>query len=374
MSAPLPQVTFAPPTMPEAPMTDFDMSCNVPVGMDDVWRRWQSTGIRLMIDLPFVSDDRFPLFAIRANPFFPRLPAADAEITNMSTAFMYYSPVYPLPGTTKDAVDQPKYKIEGDNVVYSPVKGVYAVAYDNPGPFSTMSTMYRYWRGSIMYRLRCLSNFTVSGYMLVSSLKKGSSREMICDGTTILTDNKGYTTIGGRIDSRIRKIQELGFGYRTHMLNSYDMSDLSMFRHMQETLPFECNQPWFDQYQFFKELYEATHGTPRAAGSSASYLVPPVFTTTSQFLVIANRGAITSPTDGAQLSYELEYCPGPDFEFSGELFLNRAPIDRVDYGYRSDKAKVPFVFPAQEELSYTLPPTPKIHRPALINFAHSTYG
>lgn len=241
--------------------------------------KWQPMGYRIVINLPFISDDYQPLFAIRVNPY---IPPVSQSVSSGSASFVlngsYDSPVYPNPGTTA-----------------STSTTVTCTRYDLPPPLAVAAAMHRFWRGSMRYRLRCVSNFAAQGYV-ISTLARGLvATEVGVSGTT------------NTIINTHRPIQGLDVGARRWMSNSYVMSDISMFRHIEILAPFEYPVPFFDNYWNNRERIEQMLGQ-----------VPEIHCP-DNFVTIFNRGGITGSVDGAQVVYELEYAPGPDFEFSQEM-------------------------------------------------------
>lgn len=272
----------------QAPTTITKSAINSDVNFITIFYRWQPMGYRVVINLPYVSDDQTPLFAIKNGPYIP--PVVQATIVSAlinTDATQVFSPVFPLPG----------YNSSGTAVT--------ATRYDAPPPLAIASWAYRFWRGSMKYRFRCVSNFTAQGYVIVSAIKGVTAIELF-------QNTSSRTTLATGIN---RHIPGASIGYRAAMQNAYVMSDVSMFRHNEIELPFEYPVSFYDQYKAVEETIYAS------ANVNFEVNCP------DNFVVVFNRGAIVSPQDGAQVVYELEYAPGPDFEFSSEFLFSRAALE-----------------------------------------------
>nr|ULF99661.1 MAG: putative capsid protein [Picornavirales sp.] len=270
--------------------------------------RWQPMGYRIVINLPFVADDINPLFAIKVTPYLHPVIQFRGTTTTVTNGSLY-SNVYPSPSTLS-----------------STAVGVTCTRYDMPPILATVAMAHRFWRGSMKYGLRCVSNFAAQGYV-------------------ILTVAKGL--IGSQIDTRTaslatqhRPIQGLDTSARRYMHNSYLKSDISFFRHNEITVPFEYPVPYYDTYSSLDE--------ERAMGDQE---IPEV-NCPDNFVVAYNRGGITGSTAGAQVVYELEYCPGDDLEFSQQLVYSRQQLEVNNFNVTRDlnstlsDPTLPFTYPA----------------------------
>lgn len=262
--------------------------------------RWQPMGYRITINLPYVADDINPICAIEVTPVIPSVKQVVS-----GTAFLpapsAFSPIYPLPSTLSSGT------------------AVTVTRYDNPPSFAVAAAAHRFWRGTMKYRLRCISNFIAQGYV-IASVAKG-----------LVAEQHSLDTL--------RRIQGLDVGMRRFMGNSYIMSDVSMFRHIEIEVPFEYPVQFYDSY---RSSYEKTL---RYLETSCEINCP------DNFILISSRGGITSPTAGAQVVYEVEYAPGADFEFSTEMCYSSGHLQFNNFNTSNTLA---VEFPATG-LPYTYP-------------------
>lgn len=258
-----------------------------------LFRRWQPMGYRVVVNLPFVADDITPLFAIKVGPYIPPnfQYSYQPVMINMNNSGFHkiYHPVYPLPAETSSGTS------------------VTVTRYDSAPTFAILSWAYRFWKGSIKYRLRNVANFIAQGYVFTTLARNLYPIEMASTSTT--------TTIA----TEHRYIPGLVAGYRKFQQNSYAMSDLSMFRHIETTASFEYPLPFYDQYKALGELASRT-----VYATTARQIEPNMG---DNFILLCARGGLSSPTAGAQIVFELEYCPGDDFEFSGEYAFSRHGLE-----------------------------------------------
>lgn len=269
-----------------------------------IYMRWQPMGYRIVINLPFVSDDINPLFAVQVTPYI--FPVFQTWQTVASASPRYFSTIYPSPSTLS-----------------STSLAVTATRYDTPPALAVMACAYRFWRGSMMYRFRCVSNFVASGYVMFTTAKGLVASQV--DGTTDLSNHH-------------RAIQGLDAGAKRFLGNGYVMSDLSMFRHVEVNVPFEYPVSFYDTHRALFETYQSVASVPE-------------INCPDNFVVAFSRGGITSPTDGAQVVYELEYAPGPDMEFSQELGFSRSLLEVNNFSVTNDLT-TPITGPT---LPYTYP-------------------
>lgn len=255
--------------------------------------RWQPMGYRVVINLPFVGDDTTPLFAVKNGPYIPPCPQTNG---NAIVFNQLYQPIYPLPS-----------EISGG-------EGVTVTRYDTVPPLAGLLWAYRFWRGSMKYRFRCVANFVAQGYVFSCV-----ARNLVA---TELTNTVSTTA---DIRTTHRYIPGLDVGYRQTQTNSYSMSDLSMFRHIEVEVPFEYPVEFYDQYRALKEMACQIN----VSSDSSDVFVEPNHG--DNFVLLCCRGGITSPQEGAQVVFELEYCPGDDFEATSELAFSRHYLETGNY-------------------------------------------
>lgn len=286
-----PERTFPAQVFPEQPKTTSSaFQKKSSTQFYDVIRRWQPMGFRVIIKLPYVADDTEPLFAIRVGPYI--CPNSTSPVV---------CPVFPLPGGSSARA--------GDPVVVH--------RYGANPPLAVAAMACRGWVGSMKYRLRCVSNFVSSGYIIAGTLKGAYSSEWILP-----------------IDfaSKPRPVWGLADGYDVFMQNSYVLSDTSMFRHIEVDVPYEYPLPWYDQQRALGEFIYPTV----ALGKSSEINCP------DNYIVVSARGTINSPDAGAELVYELEYAAGDDFEFFCEGWWSGSMADTVTtFTYPESKLPAP---------------------------------
>lgn len=243
---------------------------------------WQPTGYRIVVKIPYVGDDKTPLVGFRVTPRIP-MQCYDPHITYTTQPIHNNDWIYPLPSESRIAPSTSTSPIEITRV-------------DAPGPLARLASCYRYYTGSLMFRFRAVSNFLAQGYMIAGVIH-GTSAEMV--------KNTSTTVQTVTLQKALRRINGVGDGYGQFMLNSYQMSDLSEFRHIEVTVPYEGFTSWYDM-----EYYDASWVSTQ----------PLVNLQTESFVILAARGAITS-TGGssATLAYEIEMAAGPDFQLAGPI-------------------------------------------------------
>lgn len=296
-------------SLPEDPKSE-DSKLNLISNSDflTLIHRWQPMGYRVVINLPFVSDDINPLFAIKVTPYIPPVIQRFGEPLGMSGD--YYSPIYPSPA-----------------VLSATSMAVTVTRYDTPPSLACTAAAYRFWRGAMKYRLRCVSNFAAQGYVIITTAK-GLVASELHDQTSTLKNTH-------------RHIQGLDVGAKRWMANGYLMSDISFFRHNEVTVPFEYPVPFFDNFRACQEINVMRNGVVIEVNCP------------DNFIVVYNRGGITGSTAGAQVVYELEYAPGDDMEFSSQIAYSRQYLELNNFNISDDLnlpptavPNLPFTYPA----------------------------
>nr|ULF99678.1 MAG: putative capsid protein 2 [Picornavirales sp.] len=300
------------PALPEDSLTDNTKSLiTSDTDFISMVYRWQPMGYRIVINLPFVADDINPLFAIKVTPYLHpviQFRGTTVVVTNGGL----YSNIYPSPST-----------LSATSV------GVTCTRYDVPPILSSVASAHRFWRGSMKYGLRCVSNFAAQGYVILTVAKGLVGSQIDTRTTSVAT-----------LRTQHRPIQGLDTSARRYMHNSYLKSDISFFRHNEVTVPFEYPVPFYDTYTALDE--------ERAMGAQEI----PEINCPDNFVVAYNRGGITGSTAGAQVVYELEYCPGDDLEFSQQLVYSRHHLEFNNFNVTNDlfstlaDPTLPFTYPA----------------------------
>lgn len=294
--------------------------------------RWQPMGYRIVINLPFVSDDINPLFAIKVTPYIhPVFQLKSSATAGFVDNGSLYSVVYPSPSIaslTSTAVTCTRYDVQ-------PI-------------LASVASAHRFWRGSMKYTLRCVSNFAAQGYVILTVAKGLVGEQVSVTGDTL------------SLATNHRSIQGIDTSARRFMHHSYLKSDISFFRHNEVTVPFDYPVPFYDTYTSLDEERAMSLGEI------------PEINCPDNFIVAYNRGGITGSTAGAQVVYELEYCPGDDMEFSQQLLYSRYHLEVNNFNITNDLSapianiNLPFTYPAYTKVKEEdLPsdPPPKLDPP-----------
>jgi hypothetical protein len=262
--------------------------------------QWQPMGVRVVLNIPFIGNDRDFLFAIRNGPFIPR-----------------FDKVYKDAGMYNEVAESPDIEINSyafnnmKNVLHATKKwkdppaeekeSIFITYYDYPPVLAQLATMFRKWRGSMEYRIRTISGFSTQGYLFAGMLRNSPSY------TGVFNQYKVLNSVARQDDS-----------YREVMQNSYIMSDTSMFRHFKIHVPYEYPSPWYDQYKWIgnrsrpAELFQTGgEGDPITAANTV-WNEPHG----DNFIVVGMRGSLNTSVNQAQISFELEYRAGEDFQFA----------------------------------------------------------
>jgi hypothetical protein len=262
--------------------------------------QWQPMGVRVVLNIPFIGNDRDFLFAIRNGPFIPRfdkvykdagLYNAVAEAPDIEINSYAFNNMKNVLHATKKWKDPPAEEKESIFITY----------YDYPPVLAQLATMFRKWRGSMEYRIRTISGFSTQGYLFAGMLRNSPSY------TGVFNQYKVLNSVARQDDS-----------YREVMQNSYIMSDTSMFRHFKIHVPYEYPSPWYDQYKWIgnrsrpSELFQTGgEGDPIQAANTV-WNEPHG----DNFIVVGMRGSLNTSVNQAQISFELEYRAGEDFQFA----------------------------------------------------------
>ena len=189
ISAPVDNVTvggFGEP-LPEQPKSGVQ---SIPRPMDiSCWiNQWQPMGIRVVVDLPFVSDDSSYLFVIRNGPLIPHPMRLYHDYNNAAPTPPNYAAIGPRHGQlTSDNINvyawnnmrnvmhssAPNWS--ADNVAFGDKYPIRIVYHDLPPPLSSLAHCFRRWRGDMQYRIRTVAGFATQGYVFASCIKNVAS-------------------------------------------------------------------------------------------------------------------------------------------------------------------------------------------------------
>lgn len=347
MASDLPEIPQAigglPPTQPTlASTTTLNAANNLDA---QFYRTWQPTGIRIAIKLPYISDDKTPLFAVRVTPRVGYIATRQIPSVGQVCGLGYTNPiVYPSCGVSRQSftfADEP----------------VVATIYDTAGPFNKIAHMYRYYKGSINYRFRCVTNCVAQGYVMFGVVH-GATADIIRKSAP-----SGVPNICSYL---VRRVWETGRSVKAGMMNTYQLTDLSQLRHVEVQVPFISNTEFRDM-----QWMDCVASSVIDDGQEFMAINQP-----QSFIVAYARGELTSFSGSqATLIYELEYCPGPDFEFFNELPLTAATLFRTNFDeYRqiSSSYYLPFSYPGRTATFQAQEEDENQNDPQLVNTVKAT--
>lgn len=269
---------------PNTPMVSIPSSAIPrPLNLRMLYDMWQPMGIRVTVRLPYVADDSHALFCIRVNPYIPHLAdRIENPVMNFANLFPVRHDV-----STWDAT------VSGVNLKTSAVS---ISQYGMPPHFSVISQCFRRWKGAIHYRMRTVSNFGTQGNIVVGVIK----------GVPIECGYINPFMSSFPIARSDITLSEL-------MSNSHVNMDVSMYRHVEICAPFCYPVDWFDQcarneFGSYRKLQPLVSTT--GAYNDYSYALG------DNYIMVCARGIIADPSQNNQITFELDYKPGVDFEFS----------------------------------------------------------
>jgi len=280
-------------------------------GLNDLIHRWQPTGFRVVINLPFTGNDQDYLFLIRPQPFIPYPGDFGATSDNRINDLAIWNAFRPV---VHGAITTP-------SILDSPIN----ISQHSPPPIlSTLATVYRFWRGSMKYRIRSVTNFTTQGYLFYTMLKNVADVPGLYNPFAVQPP-----------------FNRADLSYLPEMMNNYVTLDLSQMRHAELQVPFEYPVPFRDT---FEELYQASQMPDRFN----EVKIP----TGRNLIAFGLRGSINSSSTTNQAIFEIEYCAGEDFQFSGENLLgtkfkiSKAAFSQTQDLYGQNVTKyAPFIVP-----------------------------
>lgn len=278
--------------------------------------QWQPMGIRVKVDLPFISEDSSYLFVIRNGPYIPEFvnqgfcrdssssPGTDQYVAQWVFLFNNTRPVYhhmadvgwdynALQGQTglfPFPTDEKNWKISTH-----PITITY---YDLPPMLSTMAMMFRKWRGNMQYRIRVVAGFATQGYIVTVPIMNAHMPVGVYDeyaSTPMLQTNDN--------------------SYREGMIHAFVPSDTSMFRHTEVTMPYSYPVPYYDQYHWLDQRI-----TPYNLGQGGEPSKPRrliVEPHGDNWIGVGVRGALESLKEKeGSVTFELEYRAMEGFQFA----------------------------------------------------------
>lgn len=304
--APLENVQIGLPAQP-VPEQSFRQERHVfrPISFVSLIHQWQPMGIRITVQIPFISNDYSYICLIRNTPYIPNW-TSNIQINGQNRDVLLYNNTRNVYLGIADDNKNP-------NGIYN-YPGNYQIRmahYDFPPPLATLAMAFRKWRGGMQYRFRQIANFATQGYPFVSVLKNVSMPIGIYD-------EYNQTPV----------INDLEDSYKEGMMNAYVPCDTGMFRHIEVTVPWEYPTPYYDHYAWIANrigpgLYKEKEDWFYAIKSN---IIEPH---ADNWVVLGIRGAIDSTKETASsIQFELEYRAMEDFQFSDPGL----PIDTMCYG------------------------------------------
>lgn len=314
-----------------------------PFSFEHLIHQWQPMGIRVVVNTPFSGNDEDFLFAIRNGPFIPRYdytyessdPNAlkDPEKPNTSPDFKSrtYTNVMPVNSygfnnmrNVLHAGQLYKKVDEGQNAIY-------ITNFDQPPILASLATMFRKWRGTMHYRIRVVSGFTTQGYVMAT---------LVRNSPAVIGIYPTQNTVGG--------VAREDRSYREAMINSYVLGDTAMFRHFEVQVPFEYPVPYYDQFNWIGNRCNPANNFMLTWQDNNS--AKPVYEVArlrnirnephgDNYILFGLRGKIESSVQNSQVTFELEYRAGDDFQFS-DPFLPFDPLYLYSQAKQIEKGKV----------------------------------
>nr|QZZ63330.1 hypothetical protein [Nelson Picorna-like virus 8] len=292
--------------------------CSIPrpFTFEHLIHQWQPMGIRVTLNLPFTGNDQDYLFAIRNGPFIPRLFYQYKDSSAYSTPIKGTEIPDPAGRTFQKLDTFESYAFNnmrnvihaGDNFVkVEPDQSAVVITnYDQPPILASLATMFRKWRGTMHYRIRTIAGFTTQGYIFTSLVRNAPA-------IIGLYPTQQYTPGISREDR----------SYRESMINSYVMGDTAMFRHFEVQVPFEYPVDFYDQFNWI-----GNRSRPANNFMYTDTLAKDGFTGMTRirnirnephgdnYLLVGLRGKLESSVQNSQITFEIEYRAGDDFQFS----------------------------------------------------------
>ncbi|ULG21220.1 putative capsid protein [Anoplolepis gracilipes virus 3] len=289
--------------------------CNIPrpFDFDHLIHQWQPMGIRVTLNLPFTGNDQDYIFAIRNGPFIPTLfyQYKDSSCETTLDPTSKQPSIQNRKLTTMDTYQCYAFNnmrnVTHAGKTYTQIdpdqQAVYITQYDAPPILASLATMFRKWRGTMHYRIRTVAGFTTQGYIFSSVVRNSPSVVGI------------YPT-----EDTTPGIQREDRSYRESMINSYVMGDTAMFRHFEVEVPFEYPVPFYDQFNWIGNRSRPAknfmtcdvNGTTRVQRLRNIHNEPHG----DNYILFGLRGKLESSVQNSQITFELEYRAGDDFQFA----------------------------------------------------------
>jgi len=272
-----------------------------PISMMSLIYQWQPMGIRVTLKLPLIGNDQFPLFLIRNGPFIPMWNHSykDTSTNTFKPDVVDGNAKPPVPGPLKQYAfnNMRNVWVGSQNYWYPAAEPPLSLAFiDLPPLLSSLSMAFRKWRGDLQYRFRVTANFGVQGYMLTFPIKNQFS--------PIATYDEYGQQPAIRLDD---------YSYRCGMQDSYVLSDASMFRHLEVTMPYEYPADYYDQYEWMERRVSVYACQNAKLDMNSTYISKEPHG--DNWIAFALRGALKT-SSASYVSIDLEYRACENFEFA----------------------------------------------------------
>lgn len=294
--------------------------CNIPrpFDFDHLIHQWQPMGIRVTLNLPFTGNDQDYIFAIRNGPFIPTMfyiykdTSAETQLDGSGILDPTKRKLNQLDSYSSYAFNNMRNVIHaGKN--YSKVEpdkdgkpntAIYITQYDQPPILASFATMFRKWRGSMHYRVRTVAGFTTQGYIFSSLVRNSPS---------II----GLYPTQNMVPGILREDRS----YRESMINSYVMGDTAMFRHFEVEVPFEYPVPYYDQFNWIANRSRPANNFMWNKPKDKDVETARLRNIRNEphgdnYVLFGLRGKLESSVQNSQITFELEYRAGDDFQFA----------------------------------------------------------
>jgi len=262
----------------ETPSTPYSHNCTQ-VDWQTLMQQWHPTGYRVSVNLPYISNDRTGMFAIRVNPYIPWLGERVVDVGQRWKNFTWirHDILSGVPTT--------------GNILTS---GITISQHSPPPIISSLAYAHRFWKGSMKFRLRVLTDMRASGTLVAFAARNlpryfGEINPFSSQWNYWAPDDS----------------------YLSWMANSYVESDVSFNRHLEILVPWELPVEWYDQWQMLNSI----HSRVSEAYAEGSSLYDRMMQHGDTWLVVATRGVISATTDST-MRIEIDYALGSDFQFS----------------------------------------------------------
>lgn len=277
--------------------------------------QWQPMGIRVILNLPFTGDDSDFVFAIRNGPYIP-YPYFNGyeDLDQAGVKSNYPAPVSSFGYNNTRAVYLPY--AQGSDYP-DPSKPTHTlVHYDLPPIISTMAQSFRRWRGDMQYRLRIVAGFATQGYVIGTTIKNTFSPIAIYDEYKVAPH-----------------IERQDISYRAGMMNAYTLSDTSMFRHLEITMPYDYPTSFYDQYAWLARrvcpsINFSYDTSAKKWTADEGFLQDEPHG--DNFLAVGIRGNLEAGAAGSQIIFELEYRCAEGFQFADPFFPPTHAVDPLE--------------------------------------------